>query len=59
MQEVTLLGVGKFCPLAFDLLAPVKDFLIFSVYLVPVNGVHHQLGVLTFQLFDHSISGVQ
>jgi len=53
------LGVGQFFPFALDLFAPIEDFLIFSVYLIAVNGVHNQLRTLPFQLFNHCVGGVK
>ena len=46
MQEVPFLSVGQFFSLAFDLLAPGQDFLVFGMYFVPVNGVHQQVRAL-------------
>jgi len=46
VQEVTFLRVGKFNSIALNLLAPGQDLFILSVYLVPVNGVHQELGLL-------------
>src|SRR6266566_1183090 len=58
-RKSRFLGVGQFFPFALDLFAPGQDFLVFGMYFVPVNGVHQQIRVLIFQLFDHSIGGVK
>jgi len=59
VQEVTFLRVGEFFPVAFHLLAPVKNLFILGVHFVSVNGVYHQFGVLFFQVFQHRVSSVE
>ena len=39
MQKVPFLAVTQFAAFAFDLLAPVEDFLIFGIDPTPIDGV--------------------
>jgi len=59
MQEIPFSGVGQFLPFALEFPAPVQDFLVFCIHLVPVNRVHDKFCPLTFQFFNHSLGGVE
>ncbi|OLC62307.1 MAG: hypothetical protein AUH89_01400 [Ktedonobacter sp. 13_1_40CM_4_52_4] len=53
------MGICQLFAFVLHFFAPGKDFLIFSMYLVPVNGMYYQLCPLLFQVINHCVSGVE